>query len=202
MGDSGRLVGTGGMRTTPRSIGAPAPIKRKHLALRSPRGGYPDSTTPRAATQGSGASLVPKMPVPPSQPRREAGSQAAATASARGFRPLVREGINPSKHRAPVPDELYATIAQEVRARRLPRQQAAPPRELLAGDNSVRRCVSCPQVPPELADPADWRVMAESHNVGPMVRTQVGCLSLPPPCPAAPLAPLRPVRSLPARARA
>ena len=111
MGDSGRMA-TGPMRTTPRSIGAPAPIKRKHLALRSPRGGY-DSTTPRAATQ-SGAVAVPKMPVPPSQPR-EAGTQSGA-ASARGFRPLVREGINPSKHRAPVPDELYATLTQEVRA--------------------------------------------------------------------------------------
>ena len=140
MGDSGRLVGTGPMRTTPRSIGAPAPIKRKHLALRSPRGGYPDSTTPRAATQGGGASLVPKMPVPPSQPRSDAGSQ-AATASARGFRPLVREGINPSKHRAPAPDELSATIPQEVRARRLPRQQPAPLQ--LDGDNSVRRCRFC-----------------------------------------------------------
>ena len=105
MADSGRLA-TGPMATTPRSIGAPAPIKRKHLALRSPRGGF--DTTPRAATERAAS----KVPAPPTQPR-EAGTQASA--SARGFRPLVRDGINPSKHRAPVPEELYATLAQEVR---------------------------------------------------------------------------------------
>ena len=103
--ESGRLA-TGPMATTPRSIVAPAPIKRKHLALRSPRGGF--DTTPRAATERAAT----KVPAPPMQPR-EAGTQASA--SARGFRPLVRDGINPSKHRAPVPEDLYATLQQEVR---------------------------------------------------------------------------------------
>ena len=98
--------------TTPR-VKAPAPIKRKHLGLRSPRGLPPGTdpqlggfdTTPRAATNGV-------VPVPPAEPR----DAETMTASARGFRPLVREGVNPSKHRAPVPDDLYATLAQEVRA--------------------------------------------------------------------------------------
>ena len=97
---------------TPR-VKAPAPIKRKHLGLRSPRGLPPGTdpqlggfdTTPRAATNGV-------VPMPPAEPR----DAETMTASARGFRPLVREGVNPSKHRAPVPDELYATLAQEVRA--------------------------------------------------------------------------------------
>ena len=97
---------------TPR-VKAPAPIKRKHLGLRSPRGLPPGTdpqlggfdTTPRAATNGV-------VPMPPAEPR----DAETMTASARGFRPLVREGVNPSKHRAPVPDDLYATLAQEVRA--------------------------------------------------------------------------------------
>ena len=111
--ESGRLA-TGPMATTPRSIVAPAPIKRKHLALRSPRGGF--DTTPRAATERAAT----KVPAPPMQPR-EAGTQASA--SARGFRPLVRDGINPSKHRAP--EDLYATLQQEVRKRVLVRSLAA-----------------------------------------------------------------------------
>ena len=69
--ESGRLA-TGPMATTPRSIVAPAPIKRKHLALRSPRGGF--DTTPRAATKRA----APKVPAPPMQPR-EAGTQASAS---------------------------------------------------------------------------------------------------------------------------
>ena len=34
------------------------------------------------------------------------------------------------------------------------------------------------QVPKELEQAADWRVMAESYNIGPMVRTQVCAVSL------------------------
>jgi len=33
-------------------------------------------------------------------------------------------------------------------------------------------------VPKELEEAADWRVMAESYNIGPMVRTQVCAASL------------------------
>jgi hypothetical protein len=189
MADSGRL-----MQTTPRSIGAPAPIKRKHLALRSPRGGY-DTTTPRAATQ-PGSAVVPKMPVPPTQPR-EAGTQ--STASARGFRPLVRDGINPSKHRAPVPEELYATLAQEVRSCAVGKGRGGRGRMVAgAADNADADAgdglIVVLQVPPELADPADWRVMAETYNVGPMVRTQVS--GIPSPFPSAPsfASPSRPSR--------
>ena len=104
MAESARLR-SGPTAMTPR-VAAPAPLKRKHLGLRSPRGAA--NTTPRAATEGTQPRAVP---VPPSQPR-DAGT---STASARAFRPLIRDGINPSKHRAPVPDELFATLPQEVR---------------------------------------------------------------------------------------
>ena len=95
--ESGRLA-TGPMATTPRSIVAPAPIKRKHLALRSPRGGF--DTTPRAATERAAT----KVPAPPMQPR-EAGTQASASgrscATGSTRRSTARRCLRSSTQRSP-----------------------------------------------------------------------------------------------------
>ena len=81
----------------PLPIAAPAPLKRKHLGLRTPR---LNAETPRAAIAGGSI-----QPAPPTFTPRPPNAAA--------FRPLVRGGINQSKHRGAVPDELYSTLPQE-----------------------------------------------------------------------------------------
>eukprot|EP01052_Picozoa_sp_SAG31_P011054 SAG31_NODE_617_length_13514_cov_13.659858_2_plen_4275_part_00 len=83
----------------PLPIAAPAPLKRKYLGLRTPR---LNAETPRAAV--SDGSIRPAPPSTAFTPRPP---------NAASYRPLVRAGINQSKHRGAVPDELYQTLPQE-----------------------------------------------------------------------------------------